>query len=167
MRPLFLTQTVAAVGLALDGAAVHGRIAVIDWPRLGRQLAERQRQVVQVSPRLRSLRKQRGPCVYAAPAALPFAAGSLAAVVCMGLGDHDDWQAQLAEYVRVLADGGAVVMVDRVVATEMTRRALCGGLAEIEQRSAGRTVVTSGRWFDLAASLDLHLAAGARVRDPS
>jgi len=153
VRPLFLTQTVAAVGFALDAAEVSGRIAVIDWPRLGRQLSERQRDVLQVSPRLRSLRKQSGARVYADPAALPLGDASVAAVVCMGLGDDDRWQAVVGEYARVTREGGAIVMVDRAAATEMTRRALCAGLVEIEQRQAGRTVVTSGRVFAVTSAL--------------
>jgi len=41
-------------------------------------------------------------------------------------------------------DGGAIVLVDRGRAPDASRRALCGGLTELEQRRAGRVVVTSG-----------------------
>ena len=44
----------------------------------------------------------------------------------------------------VVRDGGAIVFVDRGHAPEASRRALSAGLCEIEQRHAGRVVVTSG-----------------------
>jgi hypothetical protein len=37
-----------------------------------------------------------------------------------------------------------LVLVDRGRAAEASRRALCAGLTELEQRHAGRLVVTSG-----------------------
>ena len=37
-----------------------------------------------------------------------------------------------------------LVFVDRSKAPEASRRALCAGLSEIEQRHAGRAIVTSG-----------------------
>ena len=39
---------------------------------------------------------------------------------------------------------GRVVFVDRGHAPEASRRALCSGLTEIQQRHAGRSTVTSG-----------------------
>jgi hypothetical protein len=56
----------------------------------------------------------------------------------------DGWETALREWTRVVRDGGAIVLVDRGHAPEASRRALCGGLTEIEQRHAGRAVVTSG-----------------------
>jgi hypothetical protein len=50
----------------------------------------------------------------------------------------------------VVRDGGAIVLVDRGRAPEASRRALCAGLSEIEQRHAGRVVVTSGLVSHLA-----------------
>lgn len=50
----------------------------------------------------------------------------------------------LAEWSRAVADGGLVVLVDRAPSIELSRRALCGGLAELQQRPAGRMTVTSG-----------------------
>src|SRR5262249_52763729 len=44
-----------------------------------------------------------------------------------------------------LRPGGALVLVAPGPATEHSRRALCAGLVELEQRRAGRLVVTSGR----------------------
>ena len=50
----------------------------------------------------------------------------------------------LRDWSRVTRDGGVLVFVDRGQAPEASRRALCGGLTEIQQRHAGRTIVTSG-----------------------
>src|SRR5213075_3008813 len=72
------------------------------------------------------------------------ASGSCAAVIGVDIATSDDWEAALREWSRVVADGGAIVLVDRGHAPEASRRALCGGLSEIEQRHVGRAVVTSG-----------------------
>ncbi|HMG57928.1 MAG TPA: hypothetical protein VK601_30710 [Kofleriaceae bacterium] len=69
---------------------------------------------------------------------------SLAAVIGVELATDDDWQATLRAWSRVVRDGGAIVFVDRGHSHEASRRALCGGLSEIEQRHAGRAVITSG-----------------------
>ncbi len=145
MRALFLNQTVDAVEAALAGAGTSGRIAVIDWPRLSARLAERGREVLTIAGKPRSLRRATGERLYGDIARLPLTDGALGAVVAPGVGERDDWEAVMGELSRALGDGGALVMVDRAPATELTRRALCGGLVEVEQRVAGRTVVTSGR----------------------
>jgi len=44
----------------------------------------------------------------------------------------------------IVADGGALILVDRGRPHDASRRALCAGLTEIEQRQAGRAVITSG-----------------------
>ncbi len=51
-------------------------------------------------------------------------------------------EAVLREEVRA---GGVVVLVGRGAREEAMRQALCAGLVELEQRVAGRAVVTSGR----------------------
>ena len=56
----------------------------------------------------------------------------------------DGWELTLRDWTRVVKDGGAIVFVDRGHAPEASRRALCGGLTELEQRHAGRVVITSG-----------------------
>src|SRR5207245_881240 len=60
----------------------------------------------------------------------------------------EDWQHTLREWARVTRDGGAIVLVDRGSvrgrAPEASRRALCAGLTELEQRRVGRLVITSG-----------------------
>ncbi|HEY5951873.1 MAG TPA: hypothetical protein VIV40_40535, partial [Kofleriaceae bacterium] len=69
---------------------------------------------------------------------------SLAAVIGVDVATDDGWETTLREWSRVVRDGGAIVIVDRGHAPEASRRALCSGLTEIEQRHAGRVVVTSG-----------------------
>lgn len=122
---LFVTQTVEAIDEALRSAGVgvgKGRVAVIGPPRVRRALAGRGHDVV----------------------SMPADDGSLAGVVGFGAGAREDWAALLADWSRGLGDGGALVLVDRAPAAEVSRRALCGGLAEIQQRRTGRTWVTSG-----------------------
>ena len=79
----------------------------------------------------------------------PPAGRSLAAVIAVGLGERDDWDPTLTTWSRWVVDGGVVVMIDRGPAIELSRRALCGGLTALEQRVAGRWIVTSGLVSDL------------------
>jgi len=76
------------------------------------------------------------------------APASLAAVIATGLAIASDWEATIRGWSRVVRDGGVIVIVDRGgdrgLRHEASRRALCGGLSEIEQRHAGRAVITSG-----------------------
>ncbi len=51
---------------------------------------------------------------------------------------------RLAAWSAVVRDGGAIVLLDRGRAMAASRCALCAGLSELEQRHAGRAVVTSG-----------------------
>jgi hypothetical protein len=143
---LFLTQTVEAIDEALRTAGVdRGRpVAVIGAPRVGRALAARGYQILLVDPRPRSLKRGDGPRCYASLDELPIADAPLAGLVGVDAGSAVEWSALLGAWSRSLVDGGAMVLVDKVAATEVSRRALCGGLAEIQQRRAGRTVVTSG-----------------------
>jgi len=140
---LFITQTVDAVSAALSTGDCQGAIVVVGQPRLGRALAERGHQVVVMSAKPRSLRRVAGERVYASAAALPVAEGAVAALVAVG-DSGGDGVALVGEWSRAVRGGGLVILVDRAPAVELSRRALCGGLAEIQQREAGRTVVTSG-----------------------
>ena len=137
---LFVTPTALAIDEALRSAGVRagaGRVAVIGPARVGRALAGRGHEVVQIV-----VRPGETPALTATEIA--HADGGLAGVVGFGDGVRDDWSALLAGWARGLGDGGALVLVDRAPATELSRRALCGGLAEIQQRRAGRTWITSG-----------------------
>lgn len=147
---LFLASTVAAAAAALASAdlAPGARIAVIGDLRLARALAERGLTIVAVAPDGRGLRrllrKGKLAALQAAPGALPFADRALAAVVGVGAVDEEAGAAMIADWARVVAAGGHVILVDRAAATEASRAALCAGLTEITQRPAGRGVVTSG-----------------------
>lgn len=127
MVSLFTGHAADQVRAALDRAAVSGKVAVIDNDRLARRLADAGREVVQVD----------GGALEAA---------AFGALVAGGLARADDWQDRMAAWCRAVAPGGLVVLVDRGQATELSRRALCGGLSAVEQRAAGRVLVTSGRW---------------------
>jgi hypothetical protein len=69
---------------------------------------------------------------------------TVAAVIGVDIAHDDGWEATLAGWKRVVRDGGAIVLVDRGHAPEASRRALCAGLTELQQRHVGRVVVTSG-----------------------
>ncbi len=139
---LFIGPTATLVDEVL--AQVDGTAAVVGSPRLARALADRGRSIIAVSAVPRSLKRLRGAGIYAAPGALPVADGTLAAVVGVGAGSVDHWEDLVREWSRAVAEGGCVVLVDRGAATELTRRALCGELMEIRQRTAGRVIATSG-----------------------
>ena len=126
---LFVGQTVAAIAEALTSLGVRagaGRIAVIGPSRVCRALAERGHAVM--------------PVVDVGDAD----SSTLAGVVGFGVGNRDDWATLLTAWTGRISDGGAVVLVDRAPATELSRRALCAGLTELQQRRVGRNWITSG-----------------------
>lgn len=142
---LFVTPVATAIEEALASAAVPaergsaGAIAVIGNARLAAALAAA-RDVTPVGMSPRAAKKL--------PRHLPdtssIEAGSLAAVVGVDVATDDAWEDTLRAWVRVVRDGGAIVFFDRGAAQEASRRALCAGLSELEQRRAGRAVITSG-----------------------
>jgi hypothetical protein len=136
---LFVTPAVTAIVEALGTANAEGKIAVVGNAKLARALAAK-RTVVPVALPPRAARGF--PDALADTATLE--SGSLAAVVGVDIVDDDGWATTLREWSRVVRDGGAVVLVDKNHAPEASRRALCAGLTELEQRQAGRTVITSG-----------------------
>ncbi|WP_152629679.1 hypothetical protein [Haliangium ochraceum] len=141
---LFMGPTATAVAEALRAAGTdRGEVAVVGPVRLGRALGERGYEVVQIVDKPRTRLGAIARQVHAAPENLPLAEGELAAVVARG-GHQDDWQRLVGEWQRVIADGGALVLVARAAAHEMARRALCSGLAGVEQRRIGGQVITSG-----------------------
>lgn len=146
---LFLGAAIDAVAETL-GDAPAGPIAVVGQPRLARGLAARGLAVIGVDVEAKASKKlEKAAPVRARGDALPVADRALAALVGWGAGSREDWADVLAEWSRAVVDGGVVVMVDRGAPTELSRRALCGGLAELQQRPAGRLVVTSGVVTDL------------------
>lgn len=136
---LFVTPAVTAITEALASAKADGTLAVVGNAKLATALGAT-RDVLPVALSARAARKL--PRTIADLAAVEPA--SLAAVIGVDLANDDDWQATVRGWARVVRDGGAVVFVDRGRPHEASRRALCGGLTEIQQRTAGRTVITSG-----------------------
>lgn len=137
---LFVTPAATAIAEALASAhATDGPIAVVGNAKLATALAT-QREVIPVALSARAAKKL--------PAARPdlstIEPRSLAAVIGIDVATTDDWPATLRSWSEVVRDGGAIVFVDRGHAAEASRRALCAGLSELEQRHAGRTVITSG-----------------------
>lgn len=134
---LFVTPTVTAISEALGRA--DGPIAVVGNARIAAALGGK-REVIAVGITERAAKKL-GKTL---PDLATVEPGTLAAVVGVELATAETGPETLREYARVVRDGGTVILVDRGHAPEASRRALCAGLAEIEQRHAGRTVVTSG-----------------------
>jgi len=134
---LFVTPAVSAIVEALGD--LEGPIAVIGDAKLAQALAAK-RTVIPVGMTARAAKKL--PSAIADLSAIEPA--SLAAVVRSDITDDDDWAATLRSSTSVVRDGGAIVLVDRGQAAEASRRALCAGLSELEQRQAGRAVITSG-----------------------
>jgi hypothetical protein len=136
---LFVTPAVTAISDALAAARAEGAIAVVGNAKLAIALGAA-REVIPVGLSPRAAKKLRG----AARELAAIDPASLAAVIGVDLAIADGWEAVLTGWSRVVRDGGALVIVDRGHAFEASRRALCGGLTEIEQRRVGRSVITSG-----------------------
>lgn len=133
---LFVAPAVTAIGEALASAGAKGRLAVIGSARLAAGLAA-SRDVIPVGLSPRAAKRLTGTVDDLAA----LDADSLDAVVGTDPADITTLQA----WSRVVKDGGAIVLVERGgKASDASRRALCAGLTELEQRHAGRTVVTSG-----------------------
>ena len=137
---LFVAPAVSAVSEALGSAHADGKLAVIGNAKLASALAAAKREVVAIGLSPRAAKKLTN--------AMADMSGiedkSLDAVVGVDIAVDDGWEITLAEWRRVVRDGGVLVFIDRGHAAEASRRALCAGLSEIEQRHVGRTVVTSG-----------------------
>lgn len=136
---LFVTPAVTEITAALASARADGALAVVGNARLAAALGA-VREVIPVALSARAARKLPG----AIADLTVIEPGSLAAVIGVELATDDDWQATLRTWSRAVRDGGAIVFVDRGRPHEASRRALCGGLSEVEQRHAGRAVITSG-----------------------
>jgi hypothetical protein len=109
---------------ALRAAGAAGEVVVIERPALARLLGEGRA----VKP------------VGAAERATLAPGSDVGAIVGEPHGDDE-----LARWASAVRAGGAVLQVGRAPREEASRRALCAGLVDIEQRAAGRWVVTSGR----------------------
>lgn len=136
---LFVTPAVTAISEALASARADGPLAVVGNAKLATALGAT-RDVIPVGLSARAAKKL--PRTIAAITTLSPA--SLAAVIGVDLSTDEHWQDTLRAWSRAVRDGGTIVIVDRGHPHEASRRALCGGLTEIEQRHAGRAVITSG-----------------------
>jgi len=136
---LFVTPAVTAITEALDSAKAEGAIAVVGNLKLAQAFGAK-REVVPIGLTARAAKKL--ATNLADTSSLPDR--SLAAVVGIDIATADDWSTTLQAWSRVVRDGGALILLDRGHASEASRRALCAGLTELEQRHAGRLVVTSG-----------------------
>ncbi|HEX7842468.1 MAG TPA: hypothetical protein VF469_33575 [Kofleriaceae bacterium] len=141
---LFVTPAVTAITEALAAMRAAGAIAVVGNAKLAAALAAA-REVVPVGVSARAAKKLRG----AVPDLAAIEPASLAAVIGTDLAAG--WEEALRDWSRVVRDGGAIVIVGRGRPHEASRRALCSGLTEIEQRRAGRAVITSGMVSHLEA----------------
>jgi hypothetical protein len=148
LEGFFVGPAIEACAEALR-AVKPATVAVVGQPRLARGLAEEGLAVIAIEPAAKSLRKLKAERLVGRGDALPVGDRALGALVGWGAGARADWADLLAEWSRAVADGGMIVMVDRGPSTELSRRALCSGLCELQQRAAGRLVVTSGIVTDL------------------
>ena len=138
---LFVTPAVTAIVEALSSAhADAGTLAVIGNAKLATALAATKREVMPIAMSVRAAKK----LTNALADLSSIDDNSLAGVVGVDVATDEGWEVTLREWMRVTRDGGAIVFVDRGHAPEASRRALCAGLTEIEQRQVGRTVITSG-----------------------
>jgi hypothetical protein len=137
---LFVTPAVTAITEALTSASANeGPIVVVGNAKLAAALGKgREVIVVGVSPRAAK------KLTATLPDTGSIAGRSCAAVIGIDIVDDDTWQTTMHAWTRCVRDGGAIVIVDKGDSEEASRRALCAGLTEIEQRHAGRTIVTSG-----------------------
>jgi SAM-dependent methyltransferase len=140
LEGLFVTPSVTAIAEALASARANGKLAVIGNAKLATALAGSEREILAVGLSPRAAKK----LTNALADLSSLADQSLDAVVGVDVAVDDGWEITLREWKRVVRDGGAIVMVDRGRAPEASRRALCSGLTELEQRHAGRAIVTSG-----------------------
>jgi hypothetical protein len=134
-----ITEALAAIDRGKRDAAPAGTLAVVGNAKLAGALAAG-RDVLPVGLSARAAKK----LPRTVPDLSAVEPASLAAVIGVDVSTADDWQATLAAWSRVVRDGGAIILVDRGHPHDASRRALCAGLTEIEQRHAGRSIITSG-----------------------
>ncbi len=137
---LFVAPAVSAVSEALGSARADGKLAVVGNAKLANALTAAKREVVPIGLSARAAKKLTNALVDMCA----IEDRSLDAVVGVDIAVDDGWEITLGEWRRCVRDGGVLVFIDRGHAAEASRRALCAGLSEIEQRHVGRTVVTSG-----------------------
>jgi hypothetical protein len=139
---LFVTPAVTAVSEALASARTDGKLAVIGNAKLATALADARKgsEVVAIGISARAAKRLTNTLADLSSVE----DRSLAGVVGIDIAVDDAWEQTLRGWTRVTRDGGVLVFVDRGHAPEASRRALCAGLTEIQQRHEGRSVITSG-----------------------
>lgn len=139
---LFVTSAVSAVSEALASANAKGTLAVIGNAKLATAIAATRKgsDVLPIGLSARAAKR----LTNAVADLSSLDERSLGGVIGMDVASDDGWELTLRDWKRVVVDGGTLVFVDRGNATEASRRALCAGLTEIQQRHVGRTIVTSG-----------------------
>ena len=137
---LFVAPAALAVAEALQSAKAEGTLAVVGHAKLAASLVKQKRDVIAIGVGERAAKRLPG----ARPDFSEIADRSLAAVIGIDVATDEEWPLVLRTWTRVVRDGGAIVFVDRGHAPEASRRALCSGLTELEQRRSGRIIVTSG-----------------------
>ena len=137
---LFVTPAVTAIVEALASTKAEGKLAVVGHAKLAEAMRDTKYEVVPVGISQRAAKR----LTNALADLSSIGDRSLAAVIGVQVATDDGWEITLEEWTRVVRDGGMLVFVDRSRAPEASRRALCAGLSEIEQRHAGRAIVTSG-----------------------
>lgn len=140
LEGLFVTPAVTAIGEALASMRADGPLAVVGNAKLAAALRDAKREVLPIAMSERAAKR----LTNALADLSTIEDRSLAAVIGIDIATDDGWQITLRDWTRVVRDGGGIVFLDRGHAAEASRRALCAGLSEIEQRHAGRTVITSG-----------------------
>ena len=139
---LFVAPAVTAITEALG--EIEGTIAVIGDAKIAQALADKHT-VIAVGMTGRAAKKLSKPLAEGALADLSTVDPlSLAAIVGTDVTIDDGWATTLRSWTRATRDGGSIILVDKGRAAEASRRALCAGLTELEQRHAGRAVITSG-----------------------
>ncbi len=139
---LFVAPAVDSIASALG--EIEGVIAVIGDAKIAQALADK-RTVIAVGITGRAAKKLPKPLAETAlPDLSSIDPASLAAIVGADIATDKEWSTTLRGWTDAVRDGGAVVLIDKGHAAEASRRALCAGLTELEQRHAGRAVITSG-----------------------
>jgi hypothetical protein len=143
LHSLFASSAASAVTKALESACVEtGSLAVIGQAKLATSLAElgKRLDILPVAVSERAAKKMPSACADLDV----IGERSLAGVVGTDIATDDAWETTLARWKQVVRDRGVIVFIDKGHAAEASRRALCAGLGEIEQRHAGRSIITSG-----------------------
>ena len=134
---LFVAPAVSAIQEALGSG--DGKLAVIGNAKLASALRDK-REVLPIGLSVRAAKK----LTNALADVTAIEDRALAGVIGVDVADDDGWELTLRDWSRVVRDGGVIAFVDRGRAPEASRRALCAGLTELEQRHVGRVVITSG-----------------------